>query len=195
MTKKEYGSLSKKEKLESLEKQAVLDNKLEIQRIQSQMQTKKFQHELQLQQNKQVYDFYKRNKTKIVVTISGGDFKNMRRGYYIAPFELVKNEVKRISVYSLQNNNFHHYLWVTYQDLGLHIGVRPHKQYERVDKYISSNTGYFKKLSYDYKPAVIIINHYAEKIINKNISFIGPYDANNLNVSIYVKDKRREFYQ
>ena len=191
MNEEQFLSLSQKEQMESLEKQAVLDNNLKIQRIKKQMQQKQYQHELQLQQNNQIHELYTKNRDKVAVTINDGSFKNMRRGYYIAPFELVKFEVKRVPVYSLKNNNFHHYIWVSYQDLGLYVGVKVKKQYKGIEHYISLTDQHFNKLTYAYKPAVIVIHNHWDKVINKRISFKGSFDATNLNVIVYVKNRAR----
>ena len=95
MSEEQYLTLSKKQKLQSWEKQAVLNNKLKIQKMKKQMQLSKQQHELQVQQNSKIHSLENRNK--IVVNISRGDFKYMKHGYYISPFELNKYEVKKLN--------------------------------------------------------------------------------------------------
>ena len=179
MNKQQYLSLSNKEKLRSWEKYATVNDAL-------------YHHKNQYEPNNKVYDLYKTMQNKITVTITKGHFRYMKKGYYIPPFELVKYEVKRVRVYSLKNNNFHHFIWVSYQDIGLYIGIKPHKQYEIVDKYISKQSDYFNKLTYAYKPAVIVKSNRWKKGVHKKVSFKGTYNATDLNVKINLKSKKRK---
>lgn len=178
MSKKEYLSLNKSEKLKNWERYAVVNDSL-------------YHHQNQYEPNNKVYALHKDNQSKITVTISKGYFKYMKRGYYIPSFELVKYEVKKIPVYNLKNNNLHHHIWVSYQDIGLYLGIKPHKQYERKEKYISKDSDYFNKLTYSYKPALMIKNHHWRKGVNKKVSFKGTYSGTNLNVRIKLKTKKR----
>ena len=133
---------------------------------------------------------YKDKEKKILVQISKGDFKHMKQGYYIPSFELKKYEVKKIAVYNKKYNTLHHYIWVSYQDMGLYLGIVPHKKYKTQSKYISQDVDYFNKVSYFYRPALLLKSPQWRGGMKNNISFEGVYNAYNLSVTIHLKTKR-----
>jgi len=158
----EYFSLTKKQKLYLWEKQAYQKSDYE--------------------------DDFKENEfdNKMIVSITNGNFKHMKNRYHISTFEILKHEVKKIPVYDLQYNTVHHYIWVTYQNLGLYIGVKAHKQY-RTSSYILDNNDYFSKITYLNKPAIVLTPKYKRSVFSKKVSFIGMYNGRNLDVKIRFK--------
>jgi len=133
---------------------------------------------------------YKEIEKEIRVDISQGDFKHMKQGYIIPAFELNKYEVKKIPVYNKKYNTLHHYIWVTYQDIGLYLGIKPHKQYKNKMKYISQDVDYFNKISYFTRPVLIQKVAQWKRGSKKSVSFEGVYNAYNLSVKIYLKTKK-----
>jgi len=133
---------------------------------------------------------YKEYEKNILVDISQGDFKHMKHSYYIAPFTLAKNEVKKIPVYNKKYNTFHHYIWVTYQDTGLYLGVTPHNKYKRGNKYVSSDIDFFSKISYFNRPAIVFKNNKWRHGSKQRASFEGKYNAYNLQVRVKLQTKR-----
>lgn len=176
MSKQEYYSLSGEQRLSSWEKQAALKHKIE---------TKKM---------KKKYKYVQKDyNPKLVVRISEGKFKQMKKGYYILPFELEKYEVKKIPVYHLKYNTIHHHIWVTYQDLGLYLGVKAHDVYKRKEKYISRDIGFFNKHNYSFRPSIVLINNNIRKNISKRVSFKNMYNANNLKVQVELRRKKHKY--
>jgi len=133
---------------------------------------------------------YKEIEKKIRVVISKGDFRFMKQGYIIPAFELKKYEVKKVPVYNKKYNTLHHYIWVTYQDIGLYLGIKPHQQYKTLTKYNSQDVDFFNKVSYFNRAALIVKEPKWRSGSKQKVSFEGTYNAYNLDVSIYLKTKR-----
>lgn len=185
MTKEEYMSLSVEERIKSKEKQEALDVALEIELVKNDTIKREHKNKLELQQNELVNDLYKRTNDKITVSISEGSFRSLGNDYYIPAFEVAKYEVKKIPVYEASKNKIHHFIWVTYQNIGLYLGVKPHEKYSMLDKYISSDGKYFSKVKNSLKPAIVLRNSKWRRGENSKVSFDGFYDAYNLNIYIY----------
>lgn len=185
MTKEEYMSLSVEDRIKSKEKQEALDVALEIELVKNDTIKREHKNKLELQQNELVNDLYKRTNDKITVSISEGSFRSLGNDYYIPAFEVAKYEVKKIPVYEASKNKIHHFIWVTYQNIGLYLGVKPHEKYSMLDKYISSDGKYFSKVKNSLKPAIVLRNSKWRRGENSKVSFDGFYDAYNLNIYIY----------
>lgn len=186
LTKEEYEPLTLEKKIQLKKQQAILDNKIKIKRIEYEKQQAKFLYEKQQKEQEKLEKLYKTNRDKILVFISNGKFSKINE-YFIVPFEVKKFEVKKIKVFNKKTNRLSFYLWVSFQETGLYIGIEPKKFYKKLDSYVSvNNNDFFKNLS--FKPAIIPYSHKWFKNKKYIISYKSRYyKAQNLKVEILLK--------
>lgn len=186
LTKEEYKLLSIEQKVKLKKQQTILDNKVQIKRIEYQKQQAKFLHEKQNREDEKLIRLTKINSEKLVIHINKGNFSNID-DYFIVPFELRKFEVKKINVYNKRTKRIRFYLWVSFQETGLYIGVKPRKNYKNLSSYASmNNNDFFDNLS--FKPAVIPYSYKWRKNKKYEVSFTSRYyKAQNLNVQVLLK--------
>ncbi len=185
LTKEEYQQLNLQDRLILKEKQAQLDNKLRIQRVKKEQEANKQAHELALIESKKVEKLYKRSPEKLFVSITQGEIKQLKKGYFIKPFEIVPYEVKRLNVYRKNSNRVHHNIWVSFQPEGFYIGLYLPKQLQHLNSFVTANIEEFFTNSY-YHPYVIPRSQKWYFDRTYNITFKQHYEAKNLKVKLYL---------
>lgn len=185
LSKDEYNMLSLQEKIELKEKQAKLNNKRNIEALKNKRQKEKYEYELALQESKRVEHLYEHSTEELFVSFSHGSFKQLPKGYFIAPFSIVPYEVKKIPVYSKNSTYKQFDLWVSFQNEALYVGIKPPKSFKHLKSFVYSDMQKLITKSY-HKPIVIPRSRKWYREYTYKISFNNQIEAKDLHITLYL---------
>lgn len=190
LSKEEYNRLTFQEKLALKSKQTELDTKIHIERLKNERSLTRHHHELALIEQQNVQNLYNKSNEKLFVSIHNGQIKNMKNGYFIAPFEIVPYEAKKIPIYS-QNSRYKQYdLWVSFQNEGFYIAIEPPKEFKHLKSFVYSNMQKLIENAY-YKPIILPRSRKWYKEHTYDVSLKNSFEAKNLHITLYLKNEYR----
>lgn len=185
LSEAEYNQLTFEEKLRAKEYQTKIQHEQQLEREKTKRHQAQLQYELTLNEHKRLEKLYKKSDEILFVSITGGSFKHMKKGYYIRPFEIRPYEVKKIPVFHKKYNSVHHHIWVSYQPEALYLGVVPLKHYKHMKSYMANNSDLLFR-NYD-KPYIIPRSSKWRDDTLYTVSFKDNYDAMNIKVRLFLE--------